>query len=52
MTFMARMAGAAALSAAILLGCGLLAPPAQSGYIATLTQQGTSVVASGADRST
>jgi hypothetical protein len=41
------MAGAAALSAAILFGCGLLAPPAQSGYIVTLTQQGTSVVASG-----
>ena len=53
MTFMARMAGAAALSAAILLGCGLLAPPAQSGYIATLTQTGDAASSQAeADRST
>jgi hypothetical protein len=47
MTFVTRIAGAAAISAAILFGCGLLASPAQSGYIVTLTQQGTSVVATG-----
>ena len=45
MTFVNRIAGATALGAALLLG--LLSPPAQAGYIVTLTQQGNDVVASG-----
>jgi hypothetical protein len=34
-------------AAAMLIGCGLLAPSAQAGYTVTLTQQGSNVVASG-----
>jgi hypothetical protein len=45
MTFVKQIAGVAALLAALLLG--LSAPSAQAGYIATLTQQASSVVASG-----
>jgi hypothetical protein len=39
--------GAAALGAAMLIGSGLSAPPAQAGYVVTLTQQGSNVVAIG-----
>ena len=39
--------GLIAAGAAMLIGGGLSAPPAQAGYIVTLTQQGTSVVATG-----
>ena len=38
---------AAALGAAMLTGYGLSAPPAQAGYVVTLTQQGSDVVATG-----
>jgi hypothetical protein len=38
---------AAALGMAMLVGCGLAAPPAQAGYVVTLTQEGTDVVATG-----
>ena len=38
---------AAALGVAMLIGSALSAPPAQAGYIVTLTQQGSDVVASG-----
>jgi hypothetical protein len=45
MTFVKQIAGLAALGAALLLG--LSGPSAQAGYVATLTQQGSNVVASG-----
>jgi hypothetical protein len=38
---------AAALGAALLTGYGLSAPPAQAGYVVTLTRQGSDVVATG-----
>jgi hypothetical protein len=38
---------AAALGVAMLIGSALSAPPAQAGYIVTLTQQGSDVVATG-----
>jgi hypothetical protein len=38
--FVKRMAGAAALGAALLLGSGLLASPAQAGYVVTLEEVG------------
>jgi hypothetical protein len=38
---------AAAIGVAMLTGYGLSAPPAQAGYVVTLTQQGTDVVATG-----
>ena len=47
MTFVTPIAGAAALGAVMVIGSSLFAPPAQAGYIVTLTQTGTSVVASG-----
>jgi hypothetical protein len=47
MLFLQRIARAAALGTAILLGPSLSAPPAQAGYIVTLMQQGSNVVASG-----
>lgn len=47
MTIGNRIAGAAALGAAIVIGSGLSAPPAQAGYVVTLTQQGSDVVATG-----
>jgi hypothetical protein len=47
MTTAKRLAGAAALGMAMLVGSGLCAPPAQAGYVVTLTQQGPNVVASG-----
>jgi hypothetical protein len=42
-----RLSSGAALGAAMLIGCGLSAPPAQAGYVVTLTQEGTDVVATG-----
>jgi PEP-CTERM motif len=47
MTFVKRIAVETALGAAVLIGASLSGPPAQAGYIVTLTQQGTSVVAAG-----
>jgi MYXO-CTERM domain-containing protein len=47
MKFLTRIAGAAALGVAMVIGSSLSVPPAQAGYIVTLTQQGASVVASG-----
>ncbi len=47
MTFVQRIAGAAALGAGILVGGGLSAPPAQAAYIATLSQVGSNVVGTG-----
>jgi hypothetical protein len=47
MTLVKQMAGAAALGAAMVIGCGLSAPSAWAGYIVTLTQQGSNVVATG-----
>jgi hypothetical protein len=47
MGFVKQIAGAAALGAGMLIGCGLSASPAQAGYIVKLTQQGSNVVASG-----
>lgn len=53
MTFVARIpsvtriAGAAALGVAAVIGSALYAPPAQAGYIVTLAQEGSNVVASG-----
>jgi hypothetical protein len=47
MTFVVkRMVSATAVGMA-LIGGGLMAPPAQAGYVVTLTQQGSNVVASG-----
>jgi hypothetical protein len=47
MTFVTRIAGTAALGAAMMIGSSLSAPPTQASYIVTLMQQGTNVVASG-----
>jgi hypothetical protein len=47
MTFVKQIGGAVALGAALLLGAGLCAPPAQAGYIVDLTQAGGNVVATG-----
>jgi hypothetical protein len=47
MKFMKRIAGVAALGAAMLLGSGLLASPAQAGYVVTLQEVGNDVVATG-----
>ena len=47
MTFVKQIGGAAALGVAMLIGCGLSAPPAQAGYIVTLEQVGSNVVATG-----
>jgi hypothetical protein len=41
-----RFPSAAALGMAVLIGCGV-APPAQAGYVVTLTQEGGDVVATG-----
>jgi hypothetical protein len=46
MMFLKRIAGAAALTAA-LLGSSLIASPAQAGYIVKLQQLGTDVIATG-----
>jgi len=42
-----RIAGTATLGAALLIGSGLSASPAQAAYVVTLTQEGPNVVASG-----
>src|SRR5689334_22849034 len=47
MNFMKRITGAAALGAALLVGAGPSAPPAQAGYVVTLTEQDGNVAASG-----
>jgi hypothetical protein len=47
MTFPKRLAGAAALGAALLLGSGPIASPAQAGYVVTLEEVSGDVVATG-----
>jgi hypothetical protein len=47
MTFVKRVAAAAAVSVAMLMGCGLSAPPAQAAYIVTLAPVGPNIVATG-----
>jgi hypothetical protein len=47
MTFMKRIAGAAALGVALLTGFSLIASPARGGYVVTLEQVGNDVVATG-----
>jgi PEP-CTERM motif len=47
MTFVKQVAGAAVLGAGMLIGCGLLAPPAHAGYTVTLDEVGGNVVATG-----
>lgn len=47
MAFIKRKASAMGLSAAVVIGSGLLVPPAQAAYIVDLTQMGNNVVASG-----
>jgi hypothetical protein len=42
-----RFPSAAAFGLAMLIGGGLAAPPAQAGYVVTLTQEGGDVVATG-----
>jgi large exoprotein involved in heme utilization and adhesion len=42
-----RFSSAAALGMAMLIGGGLAAPPAQAGYVVTLTQEGGDVAATG-----
>lgn len=46
MAFVKQVAGMTALGGALLLGIGLAAP-AHAGYVVTLTQQGSNVVATG-----
>ena len=52
MTLVKQIARAAALGAAIVIGCGLSAPSAWAGYIVTLTQQETTFSPPEADQST
>jgi hypothetical protein len=47
MTSVKRTVGAAAIGTAMVIGSGLSAPPAQAGYIVTLEQVGSNVVATG-----
>jgi hypothetical protein len=47
MTLVNRIAGAAAVGGAIMIGSGLSVPLAQAGYIVTLEQAGNNVVATG-----
>ena len=42
-----RIASAAVIGAAMLIGSSLSAPPAQAAYIVDLTQEGSNVVATG-----
>lgn len=42
-----QIGGAATVGAAMVIGCGLSAPPAQAAYVVTLTQVGSNVVATG-----
>src|SRR4051812_21491084 len=46
MTFLKRIAGAAALGAA-MLGSSLISSPVQAGYVVTLQEVGSDVVATG-----
>jgi hypothetical protein len=48
MAFKKQMTGAATLGAAMLIGFGLCAPPAQAAYTITIEQAGSDVVATGA----
>src|SRR4051794_28370640 len=47
MTFLKRIAGAAALGSSLLLVSGLISSPAQAGYVVTLQEVGGDVVATG-----
>jgi PEP-CTERM motif len=47
MAFVERIAGAAALGVAILIGSGLSSPAARAAFIVTLAQVGSNVVATG-----
>lgn len=47
MGFVTRIASAAALGAAAVMGSGLYVQPAQAGYVVTLAQEGSNVVATG-----
>jgi hypothetical protein len=47
MGFVTRIASAAALGAAAVMGSGLYIQPAQAGYVVTLAQEGSNVVATG-----
>src|SRR3954452_24272948 len=47
MTFVKRIAGAAARGVTLLLGVGLNASPAQAAYVVKLEQVGSNVVATG-----
>jgi hypothetical protein len=47
MCLVMRIAGVAALGVAAVIGSGLCASPAQAGYIVTLAQEGSNVVATG-----
>jgi len=47
MTFVKRIAGTAVLGVATLVGSGLSAPPAQAGFLVTLQEVGSNVVATG-----
>jgi hypothetical protein len=47
MTFMRRIAGAATLGVTLLLGTGPIASPAQAGYVVTLQEAGSDVIATG-----
>jgi hypothetical protein len=42
-----RFPSATTLGMVMLIGCGVAAPPAQAGYVVTLTQEGGDVVATG-----
>lgn len=42
-----RLSGAVAVGVAMLIGSGLSAPPVRAGYIVTLAQVGSNVVATG-----
>ena len=47
MTIANTLAGAVTLGAALLLGSGLFTSPAQAGYVVTLQEVGSDVVATG-----
>src|SRR4051812_47973303 len=47
MTFLKRVAGAVTLGAALLLGSSPISSPAQAGYVVTLEEVGSAVVATG-----
>lgn len=47
MTFVKRIAGAAVVGAALLLGSGLHASPAHAGYVVTLAELGNDVITMG-----